>query len=128
MSSAGGKSRRKRVLLVEDDPDQLVIRCLLLERKGFACLTAADAGSALRIAAEEQPDCVVMDLRVPGEQDGISLIQSLKALLHSPAIILLTGRQIGPLRTRPGFEQIASFIEKGSPTAELLEAVTRACG
>lgn len=117
----------KTILVVEDDPDQLVIRALLLEREGFICARAMDASSAIRAARELTPDCVLMDLNIPTEQDGVSLIQSLQVLPVKPAIVILTGRRVVGLRGQPDLRPVTSFVEKGSPTPDLIAAVMRAC-
>jgi two-component system, OmpR family, KDP operon response regulator KdpE len=127
MSSKCEIAAGKRILLVEDDPDQLLVRSLLLERQGYVCFSVADAPSALRVAAERHPDCIVMDLHLPTEADGLSLIQSLKHLSSRAAIVVLTGHRVAALRLRPGLQQIDAFVEKGARTTELLAAVTRAC-
>ena len=117
----------KKVLLVDDDPEQLLIRALLLERQGFRCSRAADLSSALDSARNQLPDCVLMDLAIPAERDGVMLMQALQGLPNKPVIIILTGRRIARLRAQPRFQHVAAFIEKGSPAADLILAVTRAC-
>jgi two-component system alkaline phosphatase synthesis response regulator PhoP len=121
------ESTHKRILLVDDDPDQLSIRCSLLERHGFVCLQALDGISAARLAADSCPDCIVMDLRIPTERDGIALIRSAGALPDAPRIIVLTGGRASVLKKRSDLGQVAAFIEKGGPTADLVRAVTGVC-
>jgi DNA-binding response OmpR family regulator len=69
------------LLLVDDDPDQLDVRTMVLERAGYKVLAASGVAAAL-----EHPtaDLVVMDL-VP---DGLSLIASIGSRVP---IIVLTG-------------------------------------
>jgi DNA-binding response OmpR family regulator len=119
---------KRTVLLVEDDPDQLLLRALLFERYGFASLKAEDGISAARLAADQHPDCIVMDLCIPTEQEGLALIQTVSALPKRPEIIILTGRHTAALKTRPDLRHIAAFVEKGSPTASLIAVVARVCG
>lgn len=61
-----------RVLLVEDDPDiaQLMVR--RLERLNYEMVAVVDNGAdAIREAATNQPDIVLMDVNICGEMDGI---------------------------------------------------------
>jgi len=78
------------VLLVEDDRDQLGVRALLLEREGYAVLTAADADAALGQMETRPPGVVVMDLRLPKIEDGLRLISGIGA--RAPVIVLTGGR------------------------------------
>ena len=84
-------SRQPRVVVVEDDPE---IRSLLkdyLQRQGFR-VDAADGASTLDrlIAQSGEPDLVVLDIMLPGE-DGLSICRRLRAASRVP-IIMLTAR------------------------------------
>ena len=65
-----------RVLLADDDPDQLSLRCMLLERSGFEAMGAGDYVSAVELAAIQKPECAVVDLRLPTEELGLRLVES----------------------------------------------------
>ena len=55
-----------RILLVDDYPDALETWGLFLRMKGYAVLTAPDGRTAVKVAIEEHPDLIVMDLDLPG--------------------------------------------------------------
>jgi CheY-like chemotaxis protein len=67
-----------RVLLVEDDADTLDMLRFILEQYGAEVLTAASTRQALEILDHWQPDALVSDLAMPG-QDGYELIQQLRS-------------------------------------------------
>jgi CheY-like chemotaxis protein len=67
-----------KVLVADDDPDQLSLRSMLLERSGFQTMGAADPVSAAELAASQKPECAVIDLRLPTEERGLWLISELK--------------------------------------------------
>jgi two-component system OmpR family response regulator len=81
------------ILVVDDDPD---IRELLgdyLQKQGYRTSTAADGRAMRAVLARGQPDLIVLDLMLPGE-DGLTLCRELRA---SPAhadlpVIMLTAR------------------------------------
>jgi CheY-like chemotaxis protein len=56
---------KKRILIVEDNPANLMLEKDLLESAGFEVVEAADAGSGLEAARRERPDLIVMDVRLP---------------------------------------------------------------
>ncbi|MGA2185686.1 MAG: response regulator [Bryobacteraceae bacterium] len=98
------------LLLVDDDPDQLAVRTLVLEREGYKVLAAADVASAL---AHRESDLVLMDLRLPTVEDGMNLIASIGS--RAP-IIVLTGAAVAGL-------PVARVLRKPCRTRVLLETI-----
>jgi DNA-binding response OmpR family regulator len=79
-----------RVLLIEDDVDAAEMYRLRLVADGYAVVVAHDGSEGLRIAAEDAPDFVYLDLRLPG-LDGFEVLERLRAdeaTTHIPVIIL----------------------------------------
>ena len=70
-----------RILIVEDNPMNLELAVDLLEASGFAVMTAQTAEAGVRLAQQQPPDLVLMDLSLPG-MDGL---QATKALKSHPA-------------------------------------------
>ena len=65
---------QKTALLIDDDPDQLLVLKLFLERVGFRVSTARSGAHGLRIADEGLPSVLVCDLRMP-EMDGFETVR-----------------------------------------------------
>ena len=80
-----------RLLVVEDDRDQLELRRLILERAGHQVWTAVSGGGALDALAEAAPSVVLMDLRLPRTEDGLALIRGLRARSPRARIVVLSG-------------------------------------
>jgi CheY-like chemotaxis protein len=78
----------RRVLLVEDNPDNLALVRFLLERAGYAVIEAKDGIQGLELARQEKPDLILMDLSLP-EMDGWAAAQELKADQQTASIPLL---------------------------------------
>ena len=104
-----------RILVVEDDPDQLEMRKLILEQAGHSVVTAQNAADAL----ERLPGCqlVVMDLRLPTPEDGQQLIQ---AASGSAKIIVLSGDAETSL-------PVDEFLTKPCSSRKLLDTIARYC-
>ena len=81
---------KKRVLLVDDEPDILKIVGKRLEMAGFDVLTAADGKSALAKVRESLPDLIVLDVMLPGLNgyEVCSLLKQNKQTSHIPIIML----------------------------------------
>lgn len=68
----------KRILVVEDNPSVNRLVCYILEREGYQVLSASNGMEGLRIAREEKPDLLVLDVMLPG-LDGFELCHRLRA-------------------------------------------------
>ena len=79
-----------RVLVVDDEPQILRALRINLAARGYDVATAADGAGALRAAAEEPPDLVVLDLGLP-DIDGVEVIAGLRGWTTVP-ILVLSGR------------------------------------
>lgn len=66
-----------RILVVEDNADNMVLTVLLLESVGHTVLPAIDAEAGLAIARAERPDLILMDIQLPGI-DGLQATALLK--------------------------------------------------
>ncbi len=79
-----------RVLLIDDDSDMLSLTGEYLRGKGYAVDTALSVESACGCVRNARPDCVVMDIMMPGI-DGYDGIQKIKSLTDAP-VLFLTGK------------------------------------
>lgn len=80
----------KRVLVVDDDAKTVELVRLYLTRDGYRVFTAYDGLEALRLARENRPDLIVLDLMLPG-MDGLQVCRTLRAESDVP-IVMLTAR------------------------------------
>ena len=90
-----------RVLLVDDNPDSSEPLSLLLQTKGFEARVSIDGEEALGVADEFRPDCVLLDLGLPG-MDGYEVARRLREQPYGRDVVLvaLTGWQGRDIRTR----------------------------
>ena len=59
------KATRKRILVVEDHRLSLIVMCQLLAARGYDVLQASDGWDAISRARDQQPDLILMDIRLP---------------------------------------------------------------
>ena len=80
----------KTALIVEDDKAVLQLIRLYLAQAGYRILEAQDGVAGLRMALEESPDIVLLDLNQPG-MDGIEVCKNVRSESDVP-IIMVTAR------------------------------------
>jgi two-component system, cell cycle response regulator DivK len=68
----------KRVLVIEDNADNMVLITRLLSRAGYATIEAVTGLEGYRIATEELPDFVVLDIQLP-DIEGTEVLRRLRA-------------------------------------------------
>jgi two-component system, OmpR family, KDP operon response regulator KdpE len=79
-----------RVLVVDDEPQLLRALRINLSARRYEVVTAADGAAALKAAASQPPDVVILDLGLP-DLDGSEVIKGLRGWSQVP-IIVLSGR------------------------------------
>jgi DNA-binding response OmpR family regulator len=70
--------KRPKILIADDDDDTLYVYSRLLESEGYESLTAPSASECLRIARQERPDLVLLDVRLP-DMSGLEACRQIKA-------------------------------------------------
>ena len=66
------------ILIVEDNDKNLKLARDVLQYRGFRTLEAMTAAEGVKLATEQQPDLVLMDIQLP-DADGVSALQQLRA-------------------------------------------------
>ncbi|MBU2536358.1 MAG: response regulator [Chloroflexi bacterium] len=81
---------KEKVMIVEDNPQNMKLIEMLLRSKSYVLLKAYDGEEALDIATREEPDLIVMDMQLP-RMSGIEVTKRLRQMpvfSHTPIIAL----------------------------------------
>ena len=83
----------QRILIADDEPDIRLVLRTRLELDGFTVLEASDGAEAVRMAQDEKPDLIVLDVMMP-EMDGVEVCNRLRASFdpRNIPVIMLTAR------------------------------------
>ena len=115
-----------RILVVDDEADIRGLLSEILEEEGYEIEVAADAASARRAAARQEPDLVLLDIWMP-DMDGITLLREWneKNSLRCP-VVILSGH--GTVETAVEATRLGAFdfVEKPLSIAKLLRTAERA--
>ncbi len=79
----------KKILIVDDEPKLRKLLQLILSEIDTLPLTASDGEKALKIIAEEDPDIVITDLKMPG-MNGMDLLKTIKKKFPEKQVIIIT--------------------------------------
>ena len=90
-----------RILLVEDEPDIMLIARAALKRAGLDVVTATDGAAALTAVTNDRPDLILLDWMMP-ELDGFETCARLKANpeTHDIPVVFLTAKTDASARAK----------------------------
>jgi two-component system, cell cycle response regulator DivK len=116
----------KRLLVVEDDPTIMSLIVILLEREGYGVIQATSAEEGIKLAAEQAPNLILMDVALPG-MDGLEatrLLKSREATSRIP-VVALTAQAMKQDAERAALAGCDGFIVKPISTRHFLGEVAR---
>jgi two-component system cell cycle response regulator DivK len=120
---------KKRVLVVDDDGNNLLLEKDLLEVAGFEVLEAIDASSGIAIARREKPDIIIMDVRLPDMlgTEAVRILRQDKETRDIPVVFVTASVMAGgrdemqnipnsgfigkPIDTRTFAKDVSQFIK-----------------
>lgn len=124
---------QKCILVIDDEDDVCQIIRTKFENMGYRVLIAYDGAEGLKKTKEGRPDCVLLDVRIPQGEDGLTYLRKIRSYRHDDfaeetrlrkmPVIILTG--VGAATMQPLFELegISGFIEKPFELSGLQEKV-----
>jgi DNA-binding response OmpR family regulator len=120
---AGYPSSRPRILIVDDDPNLLVILAEQLRADGYDVVTARDGDEALRRLRQSWPDLLVIDMLMP-RMDGLTLAREIKSQADLP-IIVLSAIDVADSKADLLEEVAEDYVTKPYHYPELRARITR---
>jgi CheY-like chemotaxis protein len=130
---------QKRILLVDDDPDQRLSLRLPLEAAGFAVFEAASYDQGLAAVKQIKPDLIVLDVMMDTTTAGFQFALTLhkpdadgeyKEFAKLPIIMLTAIHSTTPLRFSPDedYLPVQTLLEKPADPRQLLDMIHQYLG
>ena len=113
------------VLLVDDEDTfrQAIARQLTL--RGYRVLDVDNGRDAIKVVRHENPEVVVLDLKMPG-MDGLQTLREIKKIRAEVQVVMLTGFGSTETARQSGKHDVFRYLQKPAPLDELIEAVDAA--
>jgi two-component system, cell cycle response regulator DivK len=118
-----------RILVVEDDRDNMGLFRFLLERQGHTVYEAYDGRQGVEVARKELPDLILLDLAMP-EMDGWTCAKILKSdpSTQNIKIVVVTVRSLPEDRKRAMDVGVDGYVTKPMSITALSDVVTKFLG
>lgn len=115
---------QKRVLVIEDNEDNLFLMRTMLARAEYEVIEASDGIVGLEIARQEQPDIILLDLALP-ELDGWEVARKLKTYIQTKEIpiIAVTAHSLPKNKQRALDAGCDAIVGKPFNIAKLVEKI-----
>jgi DNA-binding response OmpR family regulator len=115
-----------RVLVVDDDPDVLLLCRLNLMSDGHLVLEASSGSDALELMYSERPDVVVLDIMMP-RVDGLQVLRELRedARTKTLPIVILSARTLADDQIAGWTAGADAYVTKPFSPAGLCRAIMR---
>jgi two-component system nitrogen regulation response regulator GlnG len=115
----------KTILIVDDEEAVAWSLQRALQREGHAAQTAASAEQGLKLAREERPDAIILDVRLPG-MDGLTALGKFREIVGDVPVIIVTAFGDLPTAVRAVQSGAFDYLTKPFDLSQALDAVHRA--
>jgi CheY-like chemotaxis protein len=115
------KPRRKRLLVIEDNPEERLSITELLHHDDIEIITVDTGADALAVLREQTIDCAVLDLRLP-DMSGFDVLEQIRddAGLSEIPVVVFTGRELSAEEDAQLHTMARSVVVKGVESPERL--------
>jgi CheY-like chemotaxis protein len=114
---------KRTILCIDDDMAILRYEKALLEKSGYAVLSAVSAQQGLRLATMCKCDAVLLDYEMPG-MNGSEVAVEIKRIRPDLVVILLSGSDV----PTHALALVDAFVPKLEAGRQLLPIITELCG
>jgi len=115
-----------KILIVEDNPQNLKLFRVLIESMGHECLIAEDGEAGIELACREVPDLILMDIQMP-RMDGITALHQLRRedCTKDIPVVALTSYAMKGDRERFLGEGFDGYMEKPIDKNNFIEMIQK---
>ena len=104
---------RPKILVIEDNEQNLYLTTFILEKRGYEVIQASEGSEGIRLASQTTPDLILLDIQLPG-MDGYEVAHALRnnlALEGVPIVAVTSYAMVGD-RERALAAGCSGYVEK----------------
>ena len=118
---------KRSIQIVDDEPHVVRVLRLMLEREGYAVLTAYDGAEALARMAGARPDVMITDIQMAG-MNGRELCRKVREHYPDEPFLILVMTSMTAAEERSWVRELdnVEFLEKPVTSDDLLKAIETA--
>ncbi len=114
-----------KILVVDDEQDFVNSLTDRLELRKMKAEVALNGDEALKKVKDEEPEVMVLDLKMPG-MDGLEVLQRVKGAYPTTQVIILTGHSTPETQEKARKMGAYAYLEKPVEMDSLMETINRA--
>ncbi|MGI6419706.1 MAG: sigma-54-dependent transcriptional regulator [Thermoguttaceae bacterium] len=115
-----------KILVIDDEPGIIFSIEHVFEGKGIEVLGAEDGETGLRLAAEESPDVILLDIRL-GNRSGLDVFQEIRRLDPKSLVVFITGHGTADTAIEAIKLGAYDYLVKPLDDEQLDQVVSQAC-
>ena len=125
LEKTSATTAKKRILIVDDDPEIIEAVSYALESSGYEVLIARDGTEGLKAAERDNPDLVILDMMMP-KRSGFLVLEKLRVSRPVPVRVIMITANEGKLHKEYAEDLgVDDYIRKPFGMDRLLESVKR---
>ena len=116
---------KEKILIIEDNPDIAAMVSDMIRERGYRSVIAYDGLTGLDFALQEQPDLILLDLRLP-QMSGVELLSRIQAHKLDLPVVVMTALGSEELALHALRMGVKDYVKKPFAMPELLQVIERA--
>ena len=119
----------KRVLVIEDNEDNMKLITFILEKNGYGTIRAENGKTGIELALKKKPDFILLDIQLP-DIDGLEVLKELcsSEINGKTSIIAITSYAMSGDRERMIEAGCNGYLEKPIDPAKIMNQIRKVIG
>lgn len=115
---------QKKILIIDDEEDIQKLLKIRFQQENFSVVTANDGDVGVKVAEQEVPDLIILDIMMP-KMDGYSCLKEIRKLpkVKNVPVLMLSGKEEEKVRDLFAFQKIDGYVEKPFELDDILSKV-----
>lgn len=118
-------SDKKKILLVDDDPEIIESMKIVLEARGYSIMVARDGNQGLAMAEKDTPNLIILDMMMPKRSGFLVLEKLRKSNASPPKVIMITANEGSRHKAYAEMLGVDDYIRKPFAMDKLVDSIEK---